>query len=163
MEFIGVVDYHGITILVLPPRTTHHLQPLDIVLFHPLATAYSLELERLMPEGESGLSMSNRFFWPKFKRVWLKRSRKRIYNTPLRFAGVRRESPTRRFAGVSGSGMLGRNGCRCSVYSSEICLYDQSVVQSMYSVLEPIKTNSSFLNGQSRCAGGISATAVASR
>jgi hypothetical protein len=37
---------HKILLCVLPPHSTHSLQPLDIVLFSPLSTAYSAELSQ---------------------------------------------------------------------------------------------------------------------
>jgi len=62
MAFVDWADRYSIIILILPPYTTHRLQPLDVGLFGPLTTAYSWELERLMNEGESRVSMSKRFF-----------------------------------------------------------------------------------------------------
>ena len=69
MEFIDFADYYSVIILVLPPHTTHRLQPLDVGLFQPLATVYTLELERLIAEGESRVSMSKQFFWLMFKKA----------------------------------------------------------------------------------------------
>ena len=72
MAFVDWADQHGIIILILPPHTTHRLQPLDVGLFQPLSTAYSEELENLMADGESLVSMSKRFFWLMFKVAWRK-------------------------------------------------------------------------------------------
>ncbi|KAF4627253.1 hypothetical protein G7Y89_g10904 [Cudoniella acicularis] len=45
MAFINTCDKNSIIVLILPPHTTHRLQPLDVGLFQPLSTAYSWELE----------------------------------------------------------------------------------------------------------------------
>ena len=42
--FVNLADSLQILLLVLPPHTTHRLQPLDVGLFSPLANAYSKEL-----------------------------------------------------------------------------------------------------------------------
>jgi hypothetical protein len=44
MEFIEYCDYHKILLMVLPPHSTHTLQPLDVVMFKPLSQAYLNEL-----------------------------------------------------------------------------------------------------------------------
>jgi hypothetical protein len=41
MAFIDFADKHWIIVMILPPHTTHRLQPLDVGLFQPLSTAYS--------------------------------------------------------------------------------------------------------------------------
>jgi hypothetical protein len=43
-EFIEYCDRHRILLMILPPHSTHTLQPLDVVLFKPLSQAYSNEL-----------------------------------------------------------------------------------------------------------------------
>ena len=70
MAFIDWADQHGIILLILPPHTTHRLQPLDVGLFQPLSTYYSTELNQLMHDSGGAVSMSKRFFWPLFKRAW---------------------------------------------------------------------------------------------
>jgi hypothetical protein len=70
MAFVDWADTHGIILLILPPHTTQRLQPLDVGLFQPLSTYYSVELNRLMDESAGHVSMSKRFFWPIFKTAW---------------------------------------------------------------------------------------------
>jgi hypothetical protein len=70
MAFIDFADKHGIIILILPPYTTHRLQPLDVGMFQPLSTAYSLELETLMSESGGMVSISKKLFYLIFKRAW---------------------------------------------------------------------------------------------
>ena len=40
MKFIDLCDSLNIILLILPPHSTHRLQPLNIGLFKPLATFY---------------------------------------------------------------------------------------------------------------------------
>jgi hypothetical protein len=70
MTFVNWADEHGIILLILPPHTTHRLQPLDVGMFQPLSTNYSWELDQIMNESEGRVSMSKSFFWPMFKRSW---------------------------------------------------------------------------------------------
>ena len=72
MEFIDFADRHRIIIMILPPHTTHRLQPLDVVLFQVLSTAYSQELDNLMNSSGGLVSMSKRFFYRMFKAAWEK-------------------------------------------------------------------------------------------
>ena len=46
MAFVKKADELHILLLVLPPHTTHRLQPLDVGLFQPLSTAYSKHLNK---------------------------------------------------------------------------------------------------------------------
>ena len=43
-EFLEHCDANRILLMVLPPHSTHSLQPLDIVLFAPLSRHYTEEL-----------------------------------------------------------------------------------------------------------------------
>ena len=70
MKFSEYADSHRILILVLPPHSTHRLQPLDIGLFAPLAKAYTNELNTLMHRSLGMVSMSKRMFWPMFRTAW---------------------------------------------------------------------------------------------
>jgi hypothetical protein len=44
MDFINYCNDNKILLAVFPPHSTHTLQPLDVGLFKPLSTAYSIEL-----------------------------------------------------------------------------------------------------------------------
>ena len=70
MAFLNLADKMGIITLILPPHSTHRLQPLDIGLFGPLSKAYSKELNRLIHISQGMVSMSKRFFWPLFNTAW---------------------------------------------------------------------------------------------
>jgi hypothetical protein len=69
-EFLETCDRLRILVAILPPHTTHRIQPLDVALFQPLATAYSRELDALIHKGESFVSITKRLFWPMFKKAW---------------------------------------------------------------------------------------------
>ena len=43
MQFIDRCDSLRILLLILPPHTTHRLQPLDVGLFSPLSTYYTVK------------------------------------------------------------------------------------------------------------------------
>jgi hypothetical protein len=47
MDFIEYCDQNKILLAIYPPHSTHMLQPLDIVMFKPLATAYSTRSQPL--------------------------------------------------------------------------------------------------------------------
>ena len=70
-KFIERCDVLRILVLVLPPHSTHRLQPLDISLFSPLATAYTNGLNKLMFDSLNMINMSKRTFWSLFYPAWL--------------------------------------------------------------------------------------------
>jgi hypothetical protein len=70
MEFVDWADRHGIILLILPPYTTHRLQPLNVGLFQPLSTGYSKQLEDLMSNSRGLVSMTKALFYPLFKPAW---------------------------------------------------------------------------------------------
>jgi DDE superfamily endonuclease len=51
MAFISLVDSLRILILILPPHSTHRLQPLDVSLFSPLVKAYIKRLNTYTYKG----------------------------------------------------------------------------------------------------------------
>jgi DDE superfamily endonuclease len=67
MAFISLADSLRILILILPPHTTHRLQPLDVGLFSPLAKAYTKRLDAYTYGGLGWVSMIRRLFWPIFR------------------------------------------------------------------------------------------------
>jgi DDE superfamily endonuclease len=70
MAFISLADSFRILILILPPHSTHRLQPLDVGLFGPLAKAYSKRLDAYTHGGLGWVSMTKRLFWPIFRDAW---------------------------------------------------------------------------------------------
>lgn len=88
MAFVDWADQHGIILLILPPHTTHRLQPLDVGLFQPLSTNYSWELDRMMNQSSGHVSMSKSFFWPMFKRSWDKAFTEDNIQSAFRKSGI---------------------------------------------------------------------------
>ncbi len=70
LKFIKWADNHWIILLILPPHSTHRLQPLDVSLFSPLSSAYNNQINGLMNDGQGYVSMSKREFWPMFRASW---------------------------------------------------------------------------------------------
>jgi hypothetical protein len=69
MAFINKCWDLRIILLVLPLHSTHCLQPLDVVLFGQLSTAYSNELNAFQNKGLGHVSMK-RHFLPLFRAAW---------------------------------------------------------------------------------------------
>jgi hypothetical protein len=72
MNFINLCDQRRTLLLVLPPHSTHRLQPLDIACFAPLARYYTNELNQLIGGNLGYNDMSKRLFWKIFSPAWNK-------------------------------------------------------------------------------------------
>jgi hypothetical protein len=70
MAFLNKCDEFGIVVLILPPHSTHRLQPLDLGCFGPLTQKYSEKLQIIMFEGIGYVGMTKRMFWSVFKPAW---------------------------------------------------------------------------------------------
>lgn len=70
MKFINLCDSLRILLMILPPHSTHRLQPLDVSLFAPLARYYTNGLNELMFNSLGMVSMSKRAFWSVFLPAW---------------------------------------------------------------------------------------------
>jgi hypothetical protein len=70
MEFIEYCDRNRILLAVYPPHSTHTLQPLDVVMFKPLLSAYSTQISQFMERSQGLTSMSKRDFYPMFMAAW---------------------------------------------------------------------------------------------
>ena len=70
MAFIAAADDRRIILLILPPHSTHRLQPLDVGLFSPLAKAYTKGLNDLMFHSLGLVSINKRLFWGLFRSAW---------------------------------------------------------------------------------------------
>jgi hypothetical protein len=53
MDFIEYCNQKKILLVVYPPHSTHTLQPLDVVMFKPLATGYSNKVAGLWREARA--------------------------------------------------------------------------------------------------------------
>jgi hypothetical protein len=72
IEFLKKAAAHHILVVVLPPHTTHRLQPLDVGIFSPLALAYSQALDDHMFASRGFSRITKRVFWSLFKGAWEK-------------------------------------------------------------------------------------------
>ena len=70
MKFIDFCDQHNILFGILPPHSTHRLQPLDVAIFSPLATAYSGQIDTFIQSSQSFTRVTKRNFWSLFREVW---------------------------------------------------------------------------------------------
>jgi hypothetical protein len=70
MDFIEYCDRNRILLAVYPPHSTHTLQPLDVVMFKPLSSAYSAQVATFMERSQGLISMSKRDFYPMFLAAW---------------------------------------------------------------------------------------------
>jgi len=70
MGLVTLADDLRILLFILPPHTTHRLQPLDVGLFSPLSQAYSKRLDAYTHGGLGWVTMTKRMFWPLFRDAW---------------------------------------------------------------------------------------------
>jgi hypothetical protein len=70
IEFLNYCNLHLILLLVLPPHSTHTLQPLDVVMFKPLSTAYSNALTNHIHRAQGLIGLKKGEFLPLFWKAW---------------------------------------------------------------------------------------------
>jgi hypothetical protein len=70
MDFIEYCDQNRILLAIYPPHSTHTLQPLDVVMFKPLSSAYSAQVASFMERSQGLTSISKRDFYPMFMAAW---------------------------------------------------------------------------------------------
>jgi hypothetical protein len=66
LPFLDYCEKNRILVAILPPHATHRLQPLDVVMFGPLAHQYSAQVDRFMMNCQAITSMAKSDFWPLF-------------------------------------------------------------------------------------------------
>ncbi|KAH6511581.1 hypothetical protein HBI81_243380 [Parastagonospora nodorum] len=59
-----------ILLAILPPHSTHTLQPLDVVMFKPLSSAYSAQLTKFLHRSQGLLALQKGDFFPLFWTSW---------------------------------------------------------------------------------------------
>jgi hypothetical protein len=70
MDFIDYCDQNRILLSILPPHSTHTLQPLDVAMFKPLSTAYSAELSKYLHKSQGLVPINKGDFFPLFWKAW---------------------------------------------------------------------------------------------
>ena len=71
MDFINYCDSHRIILAILPPHSTHTLQPLDVVMFKPLSSAYSKALSDHFLTTQGLIPINKTDFFPLFWQAWI--------------------------------------------------------------------------------------------
>jgi hypothetical protein len=72
LKFLEFADSKRILVMILPPHSTHRLQPLDVGLFSPLARAYTNGINKITQQSLGMTSMSKRLFWGVFREAYSK-------------------------------------------------------------------------------------------
>ena len=70
MDFIEYCDQNKILLIIYPPHSTHTLQPLDVVMFKGLSTAYSTELISHLHKSQGLLPVKKGDFFALFWKPW---------------------------------------------------------------------------------------------
>jgi hypothetical protein len=70
MDFINYCDSHRIILAILPPHSTHTLQPLDVVMFKALSSAYSNALSDHLQTTQGLIPINKTDFFPLFWQAW---------------------------------------------------------------------------------------------
>ncbi|KAH3938653.1 hypothetical protein HBH98_243080 [Parastagonospora nodorum] len=70
MDFIEYCHQNRILLAILPPHSTHTLQPLDVVMFKPLSSAYSAQLRKFLHRSQGLLALQKGDFFPLFWTSW---------------------------------------------------------------------------------------------
>lgn len=87
MDFINYCDRNRILLLVFPPHSTHTLQPLDVVMFKPLSTAYSNALTKHLHNAQGLVSVKKGDFFRLFWQAW-QCFREDLIHTAFRATGI---------------------------------------------------------------------------
>ena len=69
-EFLEYCHGHKIILAVYPHHSTHTLQPLDVVMFKPLSTAYSKKLTERVFKHQGFVPVKKRDFFKLFWDAW---------------------------------------------------------------------------------------------
>jgi hypothetical protein len=87
-SFIDYCHENRILLAVFPPHSTHRLQPLDVVLFAPLARAYSSELRSQTTSSQGLVSIIKSSFIPLFRSAYTKAFTKANIITSFEATGI---------------------------------------------------------------------------
>jgi hypothetical protein len=88
MEFIEYCDRHRILLMILPPHSTHTLQPLDVVLFKPLSQAYSNELTNHLHKAQGLVPIKKGDFFPLFWSAWVSSFTESLISKSFKATGI---------------------------------------------------------------------------
>jgi hypothetical protein len=88
MNFLSYCKKHHILLAVMPPYSTHTLQPLDVVLFKPLSTAYSIALTAHIQRGLGLSSVKKGDFFTLFWEAWIASVTKKLILESFSATGI---------------------------------------------------------------------------
>jgi hypothetical protein len=71
MDFINYCDSHRVILAILLPHSTYTLQPLDVVMFKSLSSAYAKELSDHLQTTQGLIPINKSDFFPLFWQAWL--------------------------------------------------------------------------------------------
>ncbi|KAK1912811.1 hypothetical protein P3342_004747 [Pyrenophora teres f. teres] len=77
-DFINFCDAHKILVAVFPPHSIHIPQPLDVVMFTPLANAYNQKLQEHLQHGHSMIGIGKGEFLSIFWAAWTQTFRREL-------------------------------------------------------------------------------------
>jgi hypothetical protein len=86
--FIDYCHQNRILLAIYPPHSTHTLQPLDVVLFKPLSTAYSSELRRQTYRSQGLMPVVKSDFIPLFRAAYASAFTKTNIITGFKATGI---------------------------------------------------------------------------
>jgi hypothetical protein len=88
MDFIEYCHQNRILLAIFPPHSTHTLQPLDVVMFKPLSSAYSSELAHHQQQALGHLPIKKGDFFPLFWSAWIKSFKKETILKSFEATGI---------------------------------------------------------------------------
>jgi hypothetical protein len=93
IDFMLTAAQKGILLVVLPPHSTHRLQPLDLGVYGPLSHYYSEGIDNLIRSSRGFSSMSQRLFWSMFFPAWQKATKVEVITSAWAKSGIYPWSP----------------------------------------------------------------------
>jgi hypothetical protein len=93
MDFINYCHDKRILLAVLPPHSTHTLQPLDVGMFKPLSNAYSTELAEYLQDSQGLLNLTKGDFFPLFWRSWTSVFKPKLIKRSFEATGIHPANP----------------------------------------------------------------------
>jgi hypothetical protein len=88
MDFIEYCDANKILLMVFPPHATHSLQPLDVVVFAPLAASYKAELAAWLERCQGLTAITKRDFYRLFITAWTSTMKEKLICKSFEATGI---------------------------------------------------------------------------
>jgi hypothetical protein len=93
-DFIAYHDDHKILLCILPPHSTHTLQPLDVVCFKPLSSNYKHHLAIHTHKTQGLLPMRKSEFFPIFWKAWVDTFTEKVVQRGFEVTGIAPLNPS---------------------------------------------------------------------